>query len=48
MLANPILDHAINTEAASMCVNSPEMYEKIVRECVEYSKRIDSESQKHL
>lgn len=44
MLGNPILDEAINAEAASMCINSNEAYNKIVHECVEYSKQIESKS----
>lgn len=41
MLGNPILSQAINAEAADMLINSPEMYKKVVSECVEYSKQID-------
>lgn len=42
MLKNPVLDDAVNPEAASMFRNSYKAYSKVARECVEYSQLLDS------
>jgi len=44
MLDNPVTDNAVNIEAAEMLATSPYTYNKIVRECVEYSRLINSKN----
>lgn len=41
MLSNPVLDNAVNPEAADMILNSPHSYNQMVMECVTASQRVD-------
>lgn len=41
MLCNPVLEYAVNVEAASMIRNSPEAYVRIAKECVQYSQHLE-------
>ncbi|XP_033097080.1 ubiquitin-conjugating enzyme E2 U-like [Anneissia japonica] len=42
MLSNPILENAVNDEAANVCKQSPELYRQVVQDCVNASRRIDA------
>ena len=44
MLDNPVMEGAVNTEAARMYVKSPRIYSQTVLECVLASKRVDGKT----
>ena len=41
MLSNPVLDDAVNVEAAKMCSTAPSAYKQMILENVLASKRVD-------
>jgi len=41
MLSNPVLENAVNLEAVSMLVNSPQKYKQMMLDCVAASQRVE-------
>ncbi len=41
MLSNPVLEGAVNTEAANLIVTSPRAYRQMIHECVIASQRVE-------
>ena len=44
MLSNPILEGAVNEEAAHALINVPEIYNKMCQDCIQASIRVNGES----
>jgi ubiquitin-conjugating enzyme E2 U len=42
LLSNPIVDEAVNEEAASAFLNSPDVYTKLARDCIQASIRVNA------
>ncbi|CAB1317851.1 unnamed protein product [Coregonus sp. 'balchen'] len=43
MLSNPVLEGAVNPEAADMLWSSPSTYHRVVLDCVKASQELESE-----
>ena len=48
LLCNPVLDGAVNTEAAALLRDSPDVYRQMVAECVKASLRIHGKILGHV